>query len=66
MREFTEQELVRREKAEKLREMGYNPIYYHIKNVNSYENGNAYKTTIEAAKKLNVELKLSNIKPSIY
>lgn len=39
-----------------LRQMGYNPIYYHIQNVNSYENGNSYKTLIEASKKLNIKL----------
>lgn len=42
--------------AIQLKEMGYNPIYYHIKNVNSYENGNSYKSLLNASKKLNIEL----------
>ncbi len=48
--------------AIQLKEMGYNPIYYHIKNVNSYENGNAYKTAIEASKKLGIELVIGELK----
>ena len=45
-----------------LRQMGYNPILYHMKNANRYENVQSYKSLCDLSQKLNIRLVVSELK----
>jgi len=45
-----------------LKELGYEPILYHMKNVNSYENMQAYYSLNELVNKLNIDFIVPEIK----
>lgn len=45
-----------------LRRMGYEPILYHMRNVNYYENGQSYKSVLSISEKTNTKLACVNFK----